>query len=54
MSAKPESIESARRILVNPERAVRSAKRDARRLRRRLEKALLDDTPARVTRGWVA
>ncbi len=50
MSAKPEQT---RRAKYCSHRVVRAAKRDLRRLRRRLERYMLDDTPKRLTRGWV-
>ena len=49
MSAKPEQTRRARHC---SHRTIRAAKRELRRLRRRLEKFMLDDTPKRLTRGW--
>lgn len=49
MSAKPEQTRRSKHC---SHRIVRFAKKTLRRLRRRLEKKLLDDTPLRLTRGW--
>lgn len=52
MSLKPEQVVHGR-LTPNAERRMnRDAKRAAARKRRRLERRLLDDAPARVTRGW--
>ena len=49
MSAKPEQTRRARHC---SHRCIRHAKRMLRRLRRLLEKRLLDETPLRLTKGW--
>lgn len=49
MSTKPEQTKRAKHC---SHRVIRAAKRELRRLRRRLEKLMLDDTPKRLTRGW--
>lgn len=49
MSSKPEQTRRARHC---SHRVRHDAKRELRRLRRRLEKLMLDDTPKRLTRGW--
>ena len=49
MSSKPEQTRRARHC---SHRVRQAAKRELRRLRRRLEKLMLDDTPKRLTRGW--
>jgi len=49
MSTKPEQTRRAKHC---SHRVIRAAKRELRRLRRRLEKLMLDDTPKRLTRGW--
>lgn len=49
MSAKPEQTRCAKHC---SRRIIRAAKRELRRLRRRLERLMLDDTPKRLTRGW--
>jgi len=49
MSSKPEQTRGAKHA---SHRVKSFCKRAAKRLRRRLEKRLLDDTPKSVIRGW--
>lgn len=49
MSAKPEQTRGAKHA---SHRVKAYCKREVKRLRRRLEKRLLDDTPKSVIRGW--